>query len=202
MAEDAEAHAIIGGNKQGKSSLVKLLVEKYDKRSQKVVILNNSNPLAFSNYAYYSTPDILHKRWHGIIRYHNEAGGFKQSLADVYEAARSKRLTNGCVVFDDCTKYIDSNVPQDVKDFLVDRRMINLDLFFTTHSLAFLPPFVRRMVNTVTVFKTAENFEKPREVKELKYANYEALFDAWTEVMAAAPNKGFIQPHLTIETGI
>jgi hypothetical protein len=199
---DCEAHAIIGGNQQGKSSLVNLLISKsYDKRSQKVIVLNSSNPLAFQSYFFANNVSQLARKWNGVVRYHNP-DGYIQTLNDIYTLAVDGHLRNGAVVMDDCTKYISYNPPQNIKDFLVDRAMYGLDLYFTTHALAFFPAFCRRMVNTITVFKTAENFEKPNELKQLVYPNYNELFSAWSEVMAAPKTKKFIQPHLTVATGV
>lgn len=200
--EDAKATAIIGGVQQGKSSLVTKLIEQcYDKRTHKVVILNNTAPLAFSQFDYYEDAAVLSAKWRGVIRYHNP-GGFKEAIKDVYEAASSGALRNGAVVFDDCTKYIDPWPSEDIRNFLVDRRMIQLDLIFTTHALAFLPKFCRRMINYITVFKTAENFESPREIKQLGYANYTAIYEAWRDVMNQPKTHKHIQPHHTISTGI
>lgn len=199
---DCEAHAIIGGNQQGKSSLVKLLIDKtYDKRSQKVVVLNSSNPKAFQSYFTANSANQLERKWNGVIRYHN-GDGYNATLDDIYKLAVDGYLRDGAVIFDDCTKYIGYNPPQKIKDFLVDRAMYGLDLYFTTHALAFFPAFCRRMVNTITVFKTAENFEKPNELKQLDYPNYNALFNAWNEVQAMPKSKQFIQPYLTVETGV
>lgn len=199
---DREAHAIIGGNQQGKSSLVKKLIEKaYDKRSQKVVVLNSSNPKAFQGYFFASSKTQLMRKWNGIVRYHNPAG-YKETLEDIYSLATEGYLKNGAVIFDDCTKYIASNPPEKIKEFLVDRAMFDLDLYFTTHSLVMLSAWIRRMVNTITVFKTAESFEQPRELKELQYPNYKALFQIWTEVKNTPQTKEHIQPNLTIATGV
>jgi hypothetical protein len=200
--EDAKASAIIGGVKQGKSSLVVNIIDKcYDKRSHKIVILNNSAPIAFEKYTFFNTPQVLKRNWHGVIRYHNPEG-FKQTIRDVYEAASSGHLRNGAVIFDDCTKYIDANPAEDIKNFLVDRRMIGLDLIFTTHALRFLPKFCRGMINSVTIFKTAETFESEKEIKALQYPNYSAIYKAWKDIMNQPATSRHIQPHHTITTGI
>lgn len=199
---DREAHAIIGGNQQGKSSLVKQIIENgYDKRKHQIVILNTTNPKAFQSYFFASGKTQLQKKWKGVIRYHN-SNGYKQTLQDVYELTVEGYIRNGAIVFDDCTKYMGSNPPEKIKEFLVDRAMYDIDLYFTTHSLAFLPAWVRRMVNTITVFKTAETFEQERELKDLLYPNYRAVFHAWQKVMAAKPVNSFIQPNYTVATGV
>ncbi|MCW5907317.1 MAG: hypothetical protein KIS94_05625 [Chitinophagales bacterium] len=199
---DREAHAIIGGNQQGKSSLINELITKgYDKRCEKIIVLNSTNPKPFQSYFFCSSPLQLKKKWNGIVRYHNSTG-YKETLDDIYQLCADGYLRKGAVVFDDCTKYIGFNPPQKIKDFLVDRAMYDLDLYFTTHALAFFPAWCRRMVNTVTVFKTAETFETSRELKELGYPNYERIFAAWQQTMQTKSTKNFIQPHITIATGV
>ncbi len=201
--ENVEAHVIIGGNKQGKSSLVAQLIKgSFDKRREKVVVLNSSNPLAFAGYDYHEDAKILKRNWHGVIRYHNPAG-YKQTLTDVYQAVVGGYLYNGAIVFDDCTKYIDPWPAEDIRNFLVDRRMYGLHLFFTTHALRFYPRFCRGMTNTITVFKTAETFNKPEEIRALSYPNSDKLFLAW-DFVRDTPNdpKKHIQFHLTVDTGI
>lgn len=201
--ENVEAHAIIGGNKQGKSALVaKLIPVWFDLRSDKIVVLNSSGPKAFSEYSYYTTPVVLRKKWHGIIRYHNPEG-YQQTLKDVYQAVIDGYLYNGAVVFDDCSKYLTANPPQEIKDFLIDRRMYGLQLIFTTHALRFYPKFCRAVTNTITVFKTAEEFKSASDLSGLEYANSVGIFEAWKTVQQIPDDpKKFIQAHRTIETGI
>lgn len=201
--DDVEAHAIIGGNRQGKSSLVaQLITQWFDMRTNKVVVLNSSGPRAFADYDYHENPEFFKTRWHGVIRYHNPAG-YKETLKDVYQAVTEKYLYNGCVVFDDATKYLGDTPPQSIKDFLVDRRMYGLQLIFTTHMLRSYTKFCRGMSNTITVFKTAEVFESLNDMKQLEYPNYPQLFEAWQTVKNIPDVEGKqIQEYRTIETGI
>ncbi len=202
---DWEALGIFGGKGQGKSGLVRKLITKcYDMRSQKVVILNNTNPPAFQDYMLVQSPGALMKRWRGVVRYHNP-NGCRAGLEDICKLIADGYISNGCVVLDDCTKYIDPNVKHHVKEILVDHRMRDLDLMFTTHALRFMPPFCRAMISTITVFKTGETFDRPAEIKALGYPNYNELFNAW-KIIEATPEvkkpKDFIQPFRTIETGV
>lgn len=200
---DNEAAAVIGFNGEGKSSLVMDIVrEVYDLRSQKIVILNSTNPIVFQKLTYVDNVEKLRKGWHGIVRFDNPNSD-EETLWDVYNLAKDGYLSNGAVVFDDCTNYINANPQKEIKKFLVNRRMYNLDIFFTTHSLAMLPKFCRSMVNSVTVFKTGEVFENPRELRELNYPNYTEIYNAWKEVMRIPKDRNkFIQANRTIATGV
>lgn len=199
---DREAYAIIGGNQQGKSSLVKKLIDAaYDKRKDKVIVLNSSNPRAFQEYFLASQPKQLQRKWNGVVRYHN-ADGYKQTVEDVWNLVQDGYMRSGCVVFDDCTKYIDEKTPEHIRYFLVDRAMYDIDIIFTTHALAFLPKFIRRMVNVVVVFKTGDGFKVANDLYRLNYPNHEKIFAAYQEVMNLPQSKEIIQPHIAVATGI
>jgi hypothetical protein len=197
-----EAHALIGGRGQGKSSYARKLFDAYDLRSQRILVLTATLPPAYKDITEVKDINQL-KRWkRGMVRYYNHESP-KQMLKDIHDLCVQGYIRNGLVIFEDCTNYIDPWPAESIRQFLVNCRMFQLDLIFTTHALAFLPKFVRRMVNTITVFKTAETFETPKEVKQLGYPNYEAVYDAWQECMRAPKNnRSYVQHYVTIETGI
>lgn len=198
---DWEAHAIIGAKAQGKTSYMRKLADNtYNYTSQKVVVICNTKPPALADLVYVKNPDQLRKRWRGIIRYYNEAG-YEQTVEDIVQLIEEGYITNGAVFFDDVTKYIDSNPQKVVKRVLTDHRMRDLDLYFITHGLGILPKFCRLMINTVTTFKTNESFDHPRDLKGLNYGNSYSLYHNWRKVMDSPRVSGYIQPHLTTETG-
>lgn len=86
---------------------------------------------------------------------------------------------NGLLVLEDCTKYIPSNPPQNIKKMLVDNRMLNLDLFFTFHSLRKVPPFFWDLVDTIVLGKTQDRL-RPSDVD--RYPNFYAIQKAFEEV--------------------
>lgn len=201
-----EAHAIIGGNGQGKSTFAKRdLFPAYDtskEGGQKILILTSTDPPAYDKYRRINNLNDLMRWKHGIVKYYNHESP-KQMLKDIHFMCVQGFLKFGAIFFEDCTNYVDDKPGESIKQFLVNRRMFELDMFFTTHALRFLPKFCRGMCNTVTVFKTAEVFEKPNEVRTLFYPNYEQLYLAWREVMATPHDKNnFVQHHLTVTTGL
>lgn len=216
---DAEAHAIIGFNGTGKSSLfAETIVPCYDLRSQKILILNSATPRPFENYYRVNNINALMRKWHGVILYHNPAGA-KQTLIDVYNLANQGYFYNGALMIDDATKYTNGNLPQPVKDFLVDRKAFNLDLFVTTHLLKFVPPFCRSLLNTITLFATTDVLKSYKDVDNLDYSNSVAIYNAWKSVVDMGiqyevppvlkdgkvikeGKRKRIQPHKTIATGV
>lgn len=205
------ANAIIGGNGQGKSSFTAEIIEKvYLPRGERVLILTSQDPPAYKKYPRIENIEDLLFVKKGAVKYYNPYNS-KQMLSQIKELCLigidtpkgKKYFRNGLVVFEDCTNYISANPQEELKNFLVDRRMADLDLIFTTHAIRFLPKFVRGMVNSVTIFKTAETFENSKEIQRLAYPNYHELFQAWKKVMNTPDNpKKFIKAHETITTGI
>jgi hypothetical protein len=91
-----------------------------------------------------------------------------------------KKFRNGAIVFEDCTKYILPNPSLDVRMYLTDHRMWNVDLFFTFHSLNRIPPFFWEMTAWIVLKKTQDtNFKK----FENRIPNYELVRKTWEEVM-------------------
>lgn len=206
---DRLANAIIGGKAQGKSTFIKKLIALYNGPTDKVIILTSQDPPAYAKFKRVHSIDEIKRLKKGVVKYYdyNEPHNMINDLRDLatqgWETSTGhKKFTGGAVVFEDTTNYLEHNPPRGVKNFLVDHRMMELDLFFVTHALRFLPKFVRGMVSTITVFKTAETFNKPEEIRQLGYPNSDNLFNAWSEVMAAPKTNEFIQSHITIETGV
>lgn len=199
---DWESHGIVGFRAQGKSPLVRDLFKCYDLRSQKILVLTPSIPKAYEGFPVIKNIESLQRRWKGVFLYYNHQSA-KQMLKDVHDLVTNGYLKNGLIVFEDCTNYIDPYPSESIKNFLVNNKNYDLDLIFTTHMLRLIPKFCRGMLNSITVFKTNEVFEKPQEMRALDYPNYTELYNAWKRVMAA-PNdkKKFIQYHETILTGV
>lgn len=197
------AMALIGGRAQGKSTYArkKIIEPCYDLRTDKILVLTPTVPPAYGDIREVTLHELQNRRWHGMLRYYNHQSA-KQMLKDIHDLCTANKLRKGLLVFEDCTNYIDPWPAESIRNFLVNMRMFDLDLIFTTHAIRFLPKFCRTMVNTVTTFKTAENFRSPEELRQLGYANYEALYNGWKYVMEQPKVEGYIQAHRTIDTGI
>lgn len=93
-----------------------------------------------------------------------------------------QHFKNGLLILEDCTKYIKSSPSDEVRAFLVDHRMLNLDLVFTFHSLYKVPPFFWDMVNLVVLGKTDETLEN-RDRR--RYPNFAKLLETFKKVQAS-----------------
>ena len=201
---DRKAFAFIGGRAQGKSTLIKKLLDSFYSKAQKdkVLILTPTVPPAYEKVKEVDLEFLQTKNWYGMVRYYNHDDA-KQMLKDVHHLCIQGKLRKGCIVFEDCTNYIDPWPAESIRNFLVNMRMFDLDLIFTTHALRFLPKFCRGMVNYITVFKTAETFENPKELRQLAYPNYHHLYIGWQEVMHTQRDESsFVQAYRTVDTGL
>jgi hypothetical protein len=178
--------AIIGVNGTGKSThIVKRILPCYDMRSQKAIVVTETidNP-AYNKLESVNSLEQLQTLRRGPVKFwdFDEENDF-MLLVKLHDIIARGALRNGVIVFEDCTNYVDANPHRIVKKFVVNHRMYNLDLFFTTHSLTDLPKWFRKRMNYLTLFKTGDNFRNENDVRALGYTNYRAVYEAWVKVM-------------------
>lgn len=196
---DYEAHAIIGRKHTGKSTFAHSFFKGYNLKKDRVLIITETDPGAYSKIKRIDNIEMLRAWKSGVLKYYDfDCEDDFSMLIDVYKLAAADVLNNGLVIFEDCTNYIDPNPHRVIKKFIVNHRMYRLDLIFTTHSLAFLPKFCRRMVSTITIFKTLDTFSRWEDLRALGYPNAQNLYSAWVQVMNNK-NEHF---SITISTGL
>lgn len=196
---DYEAHAIIGRKHTGKSTFTHRFFQNYDLKRDRVLIVTETNPNAYRGITRIDNIQKLSAWKSGVVKYYDfDSPNDFEMLIEVYNLCAKGIFKNGLCIFEDCTNYIDANPHRVIKKFIVNHRMYKLDLVFTTHSLAFLPKFCRRMISTITIFKTGDTFSKWQELAALGYPNGKNLYNAWVKVMNH-PDEHF---SITISTGI
>lgn len=178
--------AIIGVNGTGKSTFtVKKIIPAYDMRTQKAVVVTETidNPV-YNRFEAITDYETLQTLKRGCIKFWDfDAENDFMILVKLHDIIARGALRNGCIIFEDCTNYVDANPHRIVKKFVVNHRMYNLDLFFTTHALTDLPKWFRKRMNFITLFKTGDNFRNENDVRALGYTNYRAVYEAWVKVM-------------------
>jgi hypothetical protein len=92
-------------------------------------------------------------------------------------SAIQKDLTNCFVVFEDATKYVRSNLQEDVRNFVLDSKQKNLDLLFVFHALASVPLELARIADILVIKKTSEALT-PTLKKKFPTAQFEKAFSA------------------------
>tara|TARA_R110002126_G_scaffold289552_2_gene444702 strand:- start:2659 stop:3246 length:588 start_codon:yes stop_codon:yes gene_type:complete len=71
-----------------------------------------------------------------------------------------KEVTNAFIIFEDATKYVRSNLQDDVRKFVLDSKQKNLDLIFVFHALASIPRELARIADVLVIKKTNEALDK------------------------------------------
>jgi hypothetical protein len=147
------ATGIVGKKHTGKSTKARQLANAYAKAhpDKRVLILDVNGapvyadlPLLTETQVRTWLPDARLK----MARFYLEDN--KAMLAAV------QKFRGGLLIFEDCTKYIAGHPTPNVKAFLVDHRMRDLDLMFTFHAITFVPPFFWKMLNQVLLLKTSD----------------------------------------------
>jgi hypothetical protein len=179
MAERINHSSIIVGRKgTGKSTTANNLAVEYARRTgKKALIIDVNGSPAYKDHPLLTTHQL--KTWKPdantrVARY------YLQDHKEMFQAI-TDHFRNGFVVFEDCTKYIDPNPSRQIKTFLVDHRMWNVDMLFTFHSFKRVPNFFWEMTNYVIILKTQEEFETARNRSIIP--NFEKVKEAREKVM-------------------
>jgi ABC-type sugar transport system ATPase subunit len=175
-------NTLIGGRGTGKSTFlmgdpdhnVKGLIPEYIKvKIPKILIVDT-----FDSHIWRQYPEIKKKdlcRWKkGVYRLFQSD---TVELMDVIE----KYVYNTVVFFEDATKFIDANITEKEKRFILDSKQKNVDLFFIFHSLMDVPKKLVRYQDNVILFKTNEILDN---YLSAKYSHNTELKEAFERVKA------------------
>lgn len=84
-------------------------------------------------------------------------------------------LYNALIIFEDSTRYIRWNIPDNIRTLILDSKQKNLDLIFVYHGLNFVQPEMYKLADSLTIMKCGkidgyadkiENFEAVKIVHE------------------------------------
>ncbi len=174
MRDSHHTTIVIGRKHTGKSTYLNRIAKNYPKDLKVLILDVNGSP------AYAEHPEIKLKQLRqlesGVVRLIGTPS--KEDLLTI-----AKNFRDGLIVFEDCTKYIEGNVAPEIKAFLVDHRMHRADLIFTFHAFKRVPPFFWEMSSYVTIMKTQENIDTPRNRNNIP--NFSEVLEVWKDVMAS-----------------
>ena len=86
---------------------------------------------------------------------------FSNNMDDVFTKVQ-RYSNNMLIVFEDATKYLESNVPENVKNFVLDTKQRHVDLIFLFHSFKSVPPKLFTWADSITFFRTKEIIENQK----------------------------------------
>jgi len=166
---------IAGGRGTGKTTFARAkIVDPQWTGKQKVLVVDT-----FRHHKYKDlkqlTPTLLPK-W--------KSGTYFLGHSDVNKTMRyittMPNMYNSIIVFEDATKYIQGNVPDNIRKFILDTKQKNIDVYFLYHALQRIPPFmcensdVLFLLKTNDVDKNASRFAERDAVLQALRANRKA----------------------------
>ncbi len=71
-----------------------------------------------------------------------------------------EHINNALLIFEDATKYIESDPPKSIRQLVLASKQRNLDIFFTFHTYRSIPPKLFSWADVLEVFKTGEDISQ------------------------------------------
>lgn len=165
---------VIGRRGTGKTYYIRQALEMYRKHhSQKKILVMDTfdNP----GYSLFANIDIdLLMRWKNPNTYRI----FGSNTDEIFSAIQT-HFYNGLIVFEDASKYIRRQLPDDVRKFILDSKQKNIDLIFVFHGFSYAPPEMWRIVDAVTIFKC----DNPA-YRKMDIVNFDEVDAAYQRVMS------------------
>jgi len=81
---------------------------------------------------------------------------YSKDFNEILENEIEPKFKDGFIVFEDATKYIEGNVTEALRSFVIDSKQKNVDILFIFHSLSDVPPKLIRWSDYFVLFKTNE----------------------------------------------
>lgn len=88
------------------------------------------------------------------------------------------------LVMEDAVKYLEANVPKQIKTGFIDNRNRGIDIIVMFHALSDVPKYLARMYNDLVLFKTDENIKECKS----RFSNFGAIEAAHNLLMESENN--------------
>lgn len=146
---------IFGGRGTGKTTYGKTLV-KSSQMKKKFIVDTFDHP-SYKEYKDLNLKDLNKKLENDTYHlWDKNTNGMMKAVAE------NPNFWNSLIVFEDATKYLEGNISEDVKMFILDTKQKNINLVFMFHDFNSCPPRLFKWCDFITVFKTKEVFERQR----------------------------------------
>lgn len=168
---------LIGRRGAGKTFYARNFINEYRKAhvQQKILVVDT-----FRNPKYLDIPVVeldMIERWRRANTY------FCFDSDTRLINATLQNLYNALVVYEDATKFFDSNsLPLDLKKYVIDTKQKNVDILMLFHGFTFCPPQLFRLCDEIIILKTNDT---PKNRKN-DIPNYEYLLECHEAVMASS----------------
>jgi hypothetical protein len=171
---------VVGGPDSGKTYYLLPIIEKLGQKKPVVIYDSSGGEEKIQKFPVLKASEIQRngsKLPPGVYRFctTNEVEAF-QLFRDYLRMA--------CIVFDDASDYVDSNIPMPLKSIISVRRQLRLDLFFVFHNFKGVPPRIAGIVDYVVIKKTGDNLIDLKSLNKLPAPA--KVINAWQKVMASS----------------
>lgn len=141
---------VVGGRGTGKTTFVKQIIKA--NVQPKVLIVDTFEHPAYSD-VQTITIDMLPRWKKGIKRII-----IRDFLPTI--TAMNQHVYNTLIVFEDCTKYFRSTLPDQVFHIFYDSKQKNNDIILLYHGFRSILPEIMANANTLTLFKIGEQIKR------------------------------------------
>lgn len=168
----AKCVGLLGGNGTGKTTMLKRLLNTLGGRSLVVV------------------PDIIGWEEYPLVELDCKedylGDGIRVHIFDDDKKkgtlTKLKYFKNGSLVFDDARAYIDASTSRPVRNLLIRRRQMMLDVFVVGHGFNEVPPVFFTFFTELILFRTSDNVARRKEF----LLNADVMINAQKHVNEAA----------------
>lgn len=92
----------------------------------------------------------------GMLARWNRASIYRiygSNTKEIFAAVRAN-VRNALVIWEDASKYLEGRLDEDVRNFVLDTKQINVDLVFMFHGFSYCPPKLFSIADNYTIFRT------------------------------------------------
>jgi len=190
---DYTASAIIGDKRQGKSTLIKLLIDRYVKMypHRKVLVYDVSDAFGaygdFKGYPLITLDELRNgKKVKGGKRAYWKKGVRRIVNIDYEDTIfyMADSFTDGLLVIDEATVVMTDNPNDKRRSLMIKHTNKRVDIIMIFHALSFVPKRLRGNFWNYYFFKTPDQVT-PRSLKAMGYPNPQAFYVKWKESQQA-----------------
>jgi hypothetical protein len=169
--------SILGKRNSGKTYYTRNLINEYRAAhpSQKILIADTLDHPKYRDIPTITIDMLQYWKKPNIYRIFG-------SNPDEILKAIGQHIWNALIIYEDASKYVDLNLKDDVRDYILDSKQKNVDLLFLFHGFTFMPPKMFRIIDNLVIFRC----EGPQSRKN-DIVGYQEVLAAWERVMNEKP---------------
>lgn len=153
---------VVGNRRRGKTSFIKDEILRATRLPKTLIVDTLDNPI-WRDLGSYTHPELSSVkvpiinaadiyRWNsGTYRVFGDQSSRRFIMDNI-----NQHVYNALLFFEDATKYVGRYLHDAMRDFLIDSKQKNLDIWLAFHSLAAVPPELVRIADVIVIFPTSD----------------------------------------------